>query len=139
MPMRDWYLPLICCRDGRAKSVYVSHAIHITKTYFMANKPCRCNHIRRHSVTDEEDNVLGLALFSQVANEPSGFRLTAIVVVESSDVLARFVKGNAAVPFCGNVDEGWLLRVPCEKVFVPCEIPLFQFGFFEVEEFGYRL
>lgn len=103
----------------------------------MAYQTSSCDHVCGHPVTNEENDVLGLALLSQVANEPSSFRLASIVIVEGSSVLARFVKSDAAVGFSRNVDEGGPQSVACEEVFVPCEVPLLQFGFFEVEKLCY--
>jgi hypothetical protein len=117
--------------------VHSHERLVFTIDLLVGNQTSSCDHVCGHSVTDEENNVLGLALLSQITNEPSSFRLAAIVVVESSCVLARLVKGNAAVGFGRDIDERGLLRVAGEEVFVPCEVPLLQFRFLKVEELCY--
>ncbi len=94
------------------------------------------DHVCRHSVTNEEDNVLGLPLLSQVANDPSSLGFATIVVVESGSVLAGLVESDAAISFGRNVDQGGLLRIAGKEVFVPRKVPLLQLGLVEVEVLG---
>lgn len=72
------------------------------------------DHVRGHTITNEQNDVLGLALLSQVTDEPSCLSLAAVVVVEGCSVLARLVERNATVGLGGDIDEGWLLRITSE-------------------------
>jgi hypothetical protein len=97
------------------------------------------DHVCRHSVTNEEDDVLGLALLSQVTDEPSSLGFATIVVVESGSVLAGLVESDAAIGFGRNVDQSGFLRIAGKEVFVPRKVPLLQLRFVEVEVLGNRL
>jgi hypothetical protein len=76
----------------------------------------RRDHVCGHTITNEEDDVLGLALLSQVANDPVGCGSAAIVVGEGGSVLARLVKSNTAVCLGRNIDASKLLCVTSEQI-----------------------
>jgi hypothetical protein len=83
----------------------------------VSDQACGCNHVCGHAVANEENNVLRLALLSEVLDEPLCFGLASIVIIQRSNILARLVKSNTTVGLCGNVDESCLLRVTCEEIF----------------------
>lgn len=62
------------------------------------------DHICGHAIAYEEDDVLGLAFLSQIADEPGRLRLGSIVVGEGCHVLARLVKRNAAIGLGCDID-----------------------------------
>lgn len=82
----------------------------------VSDQACGRDHVGGHAITDEEDDVLGLALLSQIANEPGSFGLAAIVVVESGNVFTRLVECNTTVCLGGYVDQSGLLRILREKI-----------------------
>ena len=45
------------------------------------------DHVSRHTVSNEEDNVLGFTLLCQVSNQPTCLGLGAVIVGQSSRVL----------------------------------------------------
>jgi hypothetical protein len=76
---------------------------------------CR-DHVGGHTVADEENDVLGLALFSEIADEPCGLGLAAIVVAESRGVLARLVEGNTTVGLGGYIYKCLVVGVTSEEI-----------------------
>lgn len=80
----------------------------------MGNQSACSNHCSSHAVSDEEDNVLCLAFFCQVADDPCGLGLAAIVVMQSGGIFAGLVKSNTAVGFGSYVDERGFLCVARE-------------------------
>lgn len=59
----------------------------------------------RHTITDEEDNVLGASLGFRSVNCPVGKSLLVVVVVQRQLVLSGFVQGEVSVGLGGNVDD----------------------------------
>jgi hypothetical protein len=84
----------------------------------VSDQACGRDHVGGHTIANEEDDVLGLALLSQIANKPGSLGLAAIVVVERGNVLSGLVEGNATVGLGGDVDQSGLLRITSEKVFM---------------------
>jgi hypothetical protein len=58
----------------------------------------------RHTITDEEDNVLGASLGFGSVNGPVGKSLLVVVVVQCQLVLSGFVQSEVSVCLGGNVD-----------------------------------
>ena len=83
-------------------------------------------HVGGHAVTNEEDDILGLALLGDVADNPVGGGLAAIVVVEDDLVIAGLVEGNAAVGLGSDIDDGGGLGVLGIEVLIPLELPLLE-------------
>jgi hypothetical protein len=77
------------------------------------------DHVGGHTITNEKDDVLGLALLCERSDGPCGLGLAAVVVVEGGGVCAGLVKSNAAVSLGGYIDERWLLRVTGKEVWNP--------------------
>lgn len=77
----------------------------------VSDQACSCDHVGGHTVTNEQDDVLGLALLSQVADQPGSDGLGAIVVSESCSVLARLVERNTAVSLRSDIDDRRLLCI----------------------------
>lgn len=76
------------------------------------------DHVGGHTVTNEQNDVLGLALLSQIANKPSSNGLGAVVVVESGSILARLVESNTAVGLGSYIDHRWLLGITGKVIFL---------------------
>lgn len=93
-------------------------------------------HVGGHAVTNEEDDILGLALLGNVADNPVGGGLAAIVVVKGDLVLAGLVEGNAAVGLGGDVDDGGGLGILGVEVLEPLELPLLELGLGNLEGLG---
>lgn len=85
-------------------------------------------HVGGHAVTDEEDDVLSLALSVQRTDNPLGSGGLAAVVVQLDLVLARLVEGKLAVDLGGDVDSRGLLGVLGVEVLEPVERPLLNLG-----------
>lgn len=83
----------------------------------VTDQACGRYHIGGHTISNEEDDVLGLAFLSKVANKPSSLGLAAVVVVEGGGVLAGFVQSNTAVGLGRNIDEAGVLCVASEEVY----------------------
>jgi hypothetical protein len=123
----------------------------------VSDQACGRDHVGGHTIANEENDVLGLALLGQVANEPGSLSLAAIVVVECSGVLSGLVKGNTAVRFRSDVYKRRRLCVPGKKVWYEIsfhhtfellhnlltlpisKVPLLQLWFFNLEVLGCRL
>jgi hypothetical protein len=74
------------------------------------------DHVGGHTITNEEDDVLGLSLLGERSDGPCGLGLAVIVVVEGGGVCAGLVKRNTAVSLGGYIDKRWLLYVTGEEV-----------------------
>lgn len=98
------------------KFVHRHSGLILSVDALMTDQACGRDHVGGHTVSNEENDVLGLALLSQVTDKPSRLGLTAVVVVEGGGVLARLVESNTAVGFGGNIDEAGLLRIASEEV-----------------------
>lgn len=83
----------------------------------VCDQACGRDHVGGHTITNEENDVLGLALLSQVANEPGSLSAGAIVVGESGSVLAWLVKCDAAVGLGRDVDQSRLLGIAGKEIF----------------------
>jgi hypothetical protein len=59
----------------------------------------------RHTITDEEDHVLGASLWLGSVNGPVGKSLLVVVVVQCQLVLSGFVQGKVSVCLGGNVND----------------------------------
>jgi hypothetical protein len=59
----------------------------------------------RHTITDEQDHVLGTSLRLGSVNSPVGKSLLVVVVVQCQLVLSGFVQGEVSVCLGGNVDD----------------------------------
>lgn len=93
-------------------------------------------HVGGHAVTNEEDDVLGPLLGVEVADNPLGGGLLAIVVVQGDGVSARLVEGNLTVRLGGDVDNGGLVGVLSKEVLIPVECPLLERRLLDVKGFG---
>lgn len=93
-------------------------------------------HVGGHAIANEENDVLGLALLGNVADNPLGVGLGAVVVVEGDGVLAGLVEGDAAVGLGGDVDDGGGFGVLGVQVLEPLELPLLNLGLVELEGLG---
>lgn len=105
----------------------------------VADQACGRDHAGGHTITNEENHVLSLLLLGEVADNPVGNSLGAIVVAQSGGILARLVERNAAVGLGCDIDNGWCLRVLSEVVLVPLELPLLNLWLGDIEELGYLL
>lgn len=90
-------------------------------------------HVGGHTITNEEDDVLGLSLGLERANSPLGSGLLAVIVVQSNGVLAGLVEGDLAIDLGGNVDNAWLVLVLSEEVLIPVKLPCLDLGLLEAE------
>ena len=83
----------------------------------VTDQACGRDHVGGHTISNEEDDVLGLALFSKVANKPSSLGLAAVVVIEGGSVLAGLVESNTAVCLSCDIDEAGILCIASEEVY----------------------
>lgn len=74
------------------------------------------DHVGGHTVTDEEDDVLGLANLLEVTNSPVSDGLGAIVVGQGSSVSSRVLEEQAAVCLGCDIDERGSTSISGEKV-----------------------
>lgn len=58
-----------------------------------------CDHVGGHSITDKEDDVLGLADLGQVSDLPVCYRSSSVVVSQGGSVHARILEEHSAVGF----------------------------------------
>lgn len=90
-------------------------------------------HVGGHAITNEEDDILSLALLGKVTDKPLGSCLLSVVVVKGDSVLAGLIEGNLAVGFGGDVDDRGRLGVLGEEVLVPGKLPGLYLGLLDVE------
>lgn len=107
----------------------------------------------RHTVTDEEDNILCTSLLGGFVDSPLGQSLLVVVVTQLELVLSGFVQGQISVCLGGNVDDGRGLSIPGKQVLhrscgqrwtaldctsctylVVGKVPLFKRRIFDLEE-----
>lgn len=83
-----------------------------------AEKSCGTyrDHVGRHTVTNEQEDVLGSADLVKISDEPVGDSGRAVVVGEGSLVLARVTKRNSSVCLGGDIDKRWLLGISGKKI-----------------------
>ncbi len=62
-------------------------------------------HVCRHTVTDEEKNILRLPYGGKIADEPFGDRLRPIIIVECRRVFTGLIKGNSPVSLRCDLDK----------------------------------
>lgn len=75
------------------------------------------DHVGRHAVTDEQDDVLGLTLFGDVTDDPIGSGCLVVVVGQSGLVLTRLVESNLSVGLGGDIDERGLARILGKEIY----------------------
>ena len=83
---------------------------------FMGDQTCCGYHVCGHAITNEKDNVLGLANFTQVSNEPISRCLVPIVVCQGGNVFTRLVQCDSAVGFAGDFHQTRFLGVSGKEV-----------------------
>lgn len=74
------------------------------------------DHGRSHTVSDEEDDVLGGSLLGEREDGPSGGGRSSSVVGESCDVVSNFVEGDVSVRLGEDVDVGGRSGVLSEQI-----------------------
>lgn len=119
--------------------VHLHRALILPIDTLMADQSCSSDHVRRHSITDEENNIFRLLLLLEGSDEPVCYRLRAIVIVKCRHVLARFVESNSSVGFRGHADNRGGVGILCKEVLVPGEVPAFKCRLGNLEECRSRL
>ena len=89
--------------------------------------------------TNEKNDILGLPLFGNRADDPVGGCCFTIIVCQSERVLARLGKADTAVDFGGNVDKGAIASVLGIEVLEPRERPCLDRRRLDTEELLDRL
>lgn len=102
----------------------------------MPNQPGGRDHVRRHPISNEENDVLGPLHLGKGPHQPLRHGLGPIVISERRHIVAGLVEGNTPVYFGCNIDDRWLLGVLGEQILIPGEIPALDFGCSDLEIFG---
>jgi hypothetical protein len=82
----------------------------------MGDQTCCGYHVCAHAITNEQDNVLGLANFIQVSDEPLSRCLISIVVCQGGDVFTRLVQSDFAVGFAGDFHQTRFVGISGKEV-----------------------
>ena len=103
---------------------------------FVPNEPGCGDHIGRHAVSDEEDDIFRPLHFRQRSHQPFCHGFGSIVVGQRHDVVTRLVQSHASVCLRCHVDDGGFFGVLGEQILIPGEIPALEFGGVDLEVFG---
>jgi hypothetical protein len=75
------------------------------------------DHVSGHAISDEEDDILGLANLREIAHHPMSHIGLVAIIVQRGLILAGLVESYAAVSFGGDVDKRGFLCVLGEKIY----------------------
>jgi hypothetical protein len=84
----------------------------------VGDQACSSDHVGSHAISDEKEDVLGLADFRQILDIPV-CSLRCTVVAKDSFILARLEERYAAVGFGNDVDQGRSVGILSEQVLIP--------------------
>jgi hypothetical protein len=118
--MVDWYLPLILlCAISRAAIQSDQRLVLKTReeVWWLTS-----NHVRGHTIANEQDQVLGLPRWRNVADEPIGHGGGAIVVAQCRSVLSWLGENYIPICFAGHLDQRRCLSVLGKSIYLyqPC-------------------
>lgn len=119
--------------------VHLHRGLVLSIDTLMSNQSCCSDHVCRHSIPNEQNNVLGPLLLLERTNNPIGYRLCAIVVVECSNIITGFVQCYPSVCLGGHTNNGWSMGILCKQVLVPSEVPALESRLGDFEEGCSRL
>lgn len=94
----------------------------------MPNQPCCRDHVGRHSVSDEKNDVLGPLHLGQRSHQPFRHGFGSIVIRQSHHIVTRLVESYASVCRRCHIDDGGSFGVLGEQILEPSEIPPLDFG-----------
>jgi hypothetical protein len=80
----------------------------------VSDETCCSNHVGRHAISDEQNDVLRAPLGRQVTNDPVCNCLFGSIVAQDSLIFSRFVEGDPSVGFGSDVDDGGFVGVLSE-------------------------
>ena len=92
--------------------------------------------ISYHSITNKQNDVLGLLDFCQRSHDPVGHGLGAIVVGKSGSIFARLIEGKLSVSLCCYIDHRRRLCIDSEQILEPGEVPPLDFRLGNFEKAG---
>ena len=84
------------------------------------------DHRSGHTITNEDDQILGLFAFGQGQNFPNGFRLATVVVAQHNVILSRVVQLDVSVRLRQDVDRDLGSSFLREEVLVIGEVVRFD-------------
>lgn len=110
------------------------HLCQVTTVSALMGDKSRCrNHVRSHSIADEQNDILCALYFGQRSDQPAGNGLGPVVVGQCGLIIAGLVEDDTAVRLPGDLDQGRGLCVLGEQVFEPGEVPRLELWLSDLE------
>lgn len=109
-------------RQNNLRFIHLEFGLVSTIDGLVSKKSSGSDHRGGHTITDEDDGVLGDRLLGQGQDLPFGHSGLSVVVGKGNGILSGFVQLDVPVAFGENVDGGFGTRLLCEKVLVVGEV-----------------